>query len=121
MRVLFAAQLLAALAYAGGAPAPSGNTAKRHKNPELAPHRYDKRKTLIAKDQEESNLGGGQLDLQVILKADDKNRLQQELWTTLFLDVEGLEPGMTVNMGWAMKLSTEEELPDLGEFEKLDE
>ena len=74
MRVLFAAQLLAALAYAGGAPAPSGNTAKRHKNPELAPHRYDKRKTLIAKDQE-GNLGGGQLDLQVILKADDKNRL----------------------------------------------
>ena len=28
---------------------------------------------------------------------------------------------MTVNMGWAMNLATEEQLPEMGEFEKLDE
>ena len=52
MRVLFATQLLAALAYAGGAPAPSGNTAKRHKDPHLAPHRYDEEKQLIGSGEE---------------------------------------------------------------------
>ena len=28
---------------------------------------------------------------------------------------------MTVNMGWAMNLATEEQLPEMGEFDKLDE
>ena len=28
---------------------------------------------------------------------------------------------MTVNMGWAMNIATEEQLPEMGEFDKLDE
>ena len=46
---------------------------------------------------------------------------QQELHTTLVLEGEGLEEGMTINMGWAMNIASEAEIP-MGEteFENLD-
>ena len=108
MRVLFTASLLAALVSAGGAPAPKGNSAKRNIDQHLAPHRFDKTKVMINSDST-NNSGGGELTLQVVLKADDDNRAQQELHTTLALKVGGIQEGMEINVGWAMNLAD----PDL--------
>merc|ERR1719443_193761 len=97
MRVLFTSALVAALASAGSAPAPTGNTAKRNVDPHLAPHRFDKTKTLIAAGTTEApvdgNAGGGQPDLRVVLQADDNDRARQELY-----------------MGWAMRPSSAEDV-----------
>ena len=49
MRVLFASSIIATLVSAGGAPAPSGNTAKRNIDQHLAPHRFDAEQVVIAK------------------------------------------------------------------------
>ena len=112
MRVLFAASLIVALVSAGGAaPAPKGNSAKRNIDQHLAPSRYDSTKELISISDETTNEGAGELSLQVVLKADDDNRLQQELHTTLTLIVDGVEVGDEVNMGWAMNLASAEEVP----------
>lgn len=108
MRVLFTSALVAALANAGGAPAPTGNTAKRHENPHLAPHRFDKTKTLIASGTTDRNSGAGQLDLRVVLKADDMNRAQQEIHTSLTLSGIELAAGQEVYLGWAMRPSSAE-------------
>ena len=111
MRVLFAASLIAALVSAGGAPAPSGNSAKRNIDQHLAPHRYDNTKTLISLSDSTTNAGAGELTLQVVLKADDFNRQQQEFHTTLSLVVDGVEEGDEVNMGFAMNVATDAEIP----------
>ena len=62
MRVLFIPALLAALASAGSAPAPSGNTAKRNVDQHLAYPRYDKTKTLVEAGST-NNSGKGQLEI----------------------------------------------------------
>ena len=67
MRVLFVTSMIAALVSAGGAPAPKGNSAKRNIDVHLAPHRFDKK--VIMK-----NNGKAELELHVVLKADDNNR-----------------------------------------------
>lgn len=105
MRVLFASAIVAALVNASGAPAPSGNTAKRNVDQHLAPHRYDQTKILIASDQADQNMGGGELKLQVVLKADNDNRKQQEIHTTLTLSGVEIAEGEEINMGWAMMLT----------------
>ena len=114
MRVLFTSALVAALASAGSAPAPTGNTAKRNVDPHLAPHRFDKTKTLIAAGTTEApvdgNTGGGQLDLRVVLQADDNDRARQELHTSLTLSGIELTSGQELYMGWAMRPSSAEDV-----------
>lgn len=67
-----------------------------------------------------NNPGGAELQLQVVLKADDNNRAEQELHTTLSLSVAGIEDGMEINLGWAMNLTPPEEIVDEGEEGKPD-
>merc|ERR1711971_494256 len=105
MRVLFTSALVAALASAGSAPAPTGNTAKRNVDPHLAPHRFDSTKTLIA-----GTTGGGQLDLRVVLQADDNDRARQELHTSLELTGIELTSGQELYMGWAMRPTSPEDV-----------
>ena len=106
MRVLFTSALVAALASAGSAPAPTGNTAKRNVDPHLAPHRFDSTKTLIAA----GTTGGGQLDLRVVLQADDNDRARQELHTSLELTGIELTSGQELYMGWAMRPTSPEDV-----------
>lgn len=114
MRVLFTSALVAALASAGSAPAPTGNTAKRNVDPELAPHRFDSTKTLIAAGTTDApvdgNTGGGQLELRVVLQADDNDRARQELHTDLKLSGIELTSGQELYMGWAMRPSSAADL-----------
>lgn len=110
MRVLFTTALVAALASAGSAPAPTGNTAKRNGDPHLAPHRFDKTKTLIAAGQADGDSGAGQLDLRVVLKADDGDRSRQEIHTTLTLSGIDLTEGQELYLGWAMRPSNAEDI-----------
>lgn len=108
MRVLFTSALVAALVSAGGAPPPSGNTAKRHTWGNTAPHRFDVTKKLIASGTTDDggNPGAGQLDLRVVLQAADADRATQELHTTLTLSGIELTNGQELYMGWAYRPSS---------------
>jgi len=115
MRVLFATSLIAALANAGGAPSVKGNSAKRNFGAE-APSRFEQTKELIAPGAKNKNDGDGTLSLQVIIKTDDDNRKQQELHTSLTLEIDGIEPGNEVHMGWAMKITDSKDIKNVEGF-----